>query len=74
MGSSSASDLHRGRMNEWETKLQQAITLIREVAEEVSDGIGSDGQYDNAGEDGALVERLYIASGLIKEALPPEKP
>jgi hypothetical protein len=70
MGSSYRDDLNRGYMPEWETKLRQAITLIQEVSEAVSECVGSDGQFDNAADDGALREKLWGAMAIIRAELP----
>ena len=66
MGSSYRDDLNCGHMPEWEAKLRQAIGIIREVSE----CIGSDGQYDNAADDGALREKLWEAMSIIRRELP----
>ncbi len=73
MGSSYRSDLNGGQMKEWEGKLRQAVALVREVENEVYETIGSDGQYDNAADDGGLVERLGIAIQFIEGELPKVK-
>lgn len=70
MGSSYRDDLNCGLMPEWETKLRQAIEIIREVSDEVAECIGSDGQYDNAADDGALREKLWEAMGILRRELP----
>lgn len=70
MGSSYRDDLNSGNMPEWETKLRNAISLIREVSDGVSECIGSDGQFDNAADDGALREKLLDAMSIIRRELP----
>lgn len=70
MGSSYRDDLNCGHMPGWEAKLRQAIAIIREVSDEVSECIGSDGQYDNAADDGALREKLWEAMSIIRRELP----
>jgi hypothetical protein len=60
-----------GHYPELETKLKQAVTLIQEVIDDVREDIGSDGQYDNAADDGALCSMLGHAIGIIKSELPP---
>jgi hypothetical protein len=73
MGSSYRSDLNSGRMTDWEAKLRQATTLVKEVISDVWECIGSDGQSDNAADDGGLAERLGIAVGFIEGELPNDK-
>jgi len=70
MGSSYRSDLNGGRMKSWENELRQACQHIQNVISEVWDCIGSDGQYDNAADDGGLAERLSIAKQFIEDELP----
>lgn len=74
MGSSYRSDLNGGRMREWETKLRRAIVLLQEVKDEIWECVGSDGQFDNAADDGALAEKLGLAQRFISEELPKEAP
>lgn len=74
MGSSYSSDLANGSMKEWEKPLREAVASIRSVIGQVYDVIGSDGEYDNAGQDGALAERLGIACELIEAILPKPRP
>lgn len=71
MGASYSEMLRGGRMPDWEAKLRQATERIIAVREDVLQGIGDDGQYDNAGDEGGLAERLWIAAELIEDALPP---
>lgn len=73
MGSSYRDYLNRGSMKEWEAKLRQAIVLVEEVRDDLYDNLGSDGQYDNAADDGALGEKLWIAIRFIKEELPKDE-
>ena len=70
MGSSYRSDLNGGRIRSWELKLRSAVNLIREVTDELSDSIGSDGQFDNAAEDGVLRDILCDVMNTIKDELP----
>jgi hypothetical protein len=60
-------------MPEWETSLREAISLIDAVADSVSTCIGSDGQFDNAAQDGALRESLWDAANIIRELIPLNK-
>lgn len=73
MGSSYRDDLNRGSIPDWEAKLRQSVTLIREVIADIREVIGSDGQFDNAADDGALLERLGIAVDFVLGELPPAK-
>ena len=70
MASSYRSDLKSGSMREWESKLRQAIGLIESVADEVWECIGSDGQFDNAADDGELRGTLCEAVELLRAELP----
>ena len=74
MGSSYRQDLNGGSMKEWEHKLREACRLIDEVRDDISDCIGEDGQFDNAADDGALREKLWIARRFIEEELPTPHP
>lgn len=71
MGSSYRSDLNCGSGNtkDWAEKLSEACLLIEQVRKEVSDCIGSDGQFDNAAEDGALQEKLGLAQMFLMDEL-----
>lgn len=73
MSGSLRSELHRGGLKSWAIKLKAAESLIGQVITEVYSGIGEDGQYDNAGDDGGLAERLSIAKQLISETMPTSK-
>lgn len=70
MGSSYRGDLNAGRMKDWEEKLCVACNNIEAVCKEIWEGIGGDGQFDNAADDGALQEKLALAKRLIEEELP----
>lgn len=70
MGSSYRDDLNSGYMPEWETKLRSAIKLIDEVYEELWECTGSDGQFDNAADDGALRGKLADAAHILRAELP----
>ena len=70
MGSSYRSDLRNGHMTKWEEKLRLSVKLIEEVQDEIYETIGSDGQFDNAADDGALSEKLGIAKQFILDELP----
>lgn len=70
MGSSYRDDLNRGSMPEWEAKLRQAIALIGEVYDDLWECIGSDGQFDNAADDGELRGNLARAAEMIRAELP----
>lgn len=70
MGSSYRDDLNNGHMPEWETKLRSAIKLIDEVYEDLWECTGSDGQFDNAADDGALRGKLADAMQIIRGELP----
>lgn len=74
MGSSFRSDMRSGGMEEWETPLRQACAIIRNIEDRVYRCIGDNGQYDDAGDDGALAEKLAIARRLIEEELPAPRP
>lgn len=73
MGSSYRQDLNNGGEKEWQFKLEEAIRLIEEVREDLYECIGSDGQFDNAADDGALREKLGICVRFIEEELPKVK-
>ena len=73
MGGSDRSALYGGRRPRWEAKLRRAMALIEEVREDLWEGLGADGQYDNAADDGALREKLGLAVRFIREELPPKK-
>lgn len=70
MGSSYRSDLKAGQMPTEEAKLREAVRLIREVARDWWEYVGTDGQYDNAADDGGLIERLGIAADFVEGELP----
>lgn len=70
MASSYRDDLNRGGMREWQEKLEKAIALVQEVRDAIWECIGSDGQFDNAADDGALSEKLGLAIRFIREELP----
>ena len=70
MGSSYRDDLNSGYMPDWETKLRSAIKLIDEVCEELWECTGSDGQFDNAADDGALRGKLAGAAQILRAELP----
>lgn len=70
MGSSYRSELKSGWVKEWEGPLREAIAIIDGVIARVSEVIGDDGQYDNAADDGGLIEKLYLAKRFILEELP----
>ena len=55
-------------MKEWETPLREAIEKIEWVIQEVYDC--DSGQMDNAKDEGALAEKLYLAKRFIEEELP----
>jgi len=68
MASSYRQDLKSGRMKEWEEPLREAIAKIEFVIEEVYEC--DSGQSDNAKDEGALAEKLYLAKRFIEEELP----
>mgnify|MGYP001564777209 CR=1 FL=1 len=70
MGSSYRQDLNNGQAKGLEFSLKEAVRLIEEVREELYRTIGDDGQFDNAADDGRLLERLLIARDLIQDELP----
>lgn len=70
MGSSYSSDLRNGMMPEWENNLRQAISLISVVSDSVSECIGDNGQFDDAAQDGALLETLQQAIDILRETIP----
>ncbi|WP_372937545.1 hypothetical protein [Seonamhaeicola sp.] len=68
MASSYRQDLKNGRMQEWEKPLREAIQKIEFVIEEIYNC--DSGQTDNAKDEGALSEKLYLAKRFIEEELP----
>lgn len=70
MGSSYASDLRSGRMPEQETKLREAVRLVRGVIDEWFEFMRGEDQFDNAADDGALVAELGQAIRFIEDNLP----
>ncbi len=70
MSSSYRTDLNMGRMKEWEEKLRQAVTLIKEVKKEVAEFSDGEGQYDNMYDDGVLAGKLAVAISVIEFELP----
>ena len=55
-------------MKEWEEPLREAIAKIEFVIEEIYEC--DSGQSDNAKDEGALAEKLYLAKRFIEEELP----
>ena len=70
MGSSYRTDLRRGSMAEAEAGLRTCVRILGETIAEWQMYIGDDGQYDNAADDGGLIERLEIARDLIADTIP----
>lgn len=70
MGSSYRQDLNSGMCPKWEKNLRDACTLIQGVIDDLYEVTGSDGQFDNAADDGALRQQLYLAKRFILEELP----
>ena len=68
MASSYRQDLKNGRMKEWEEPLREAIAKIEFVIKEIYEC--DSGQSDNAKDEGALAEKLYLAKRFIEEELP----
>lgn len=68
MASSYRQDLKSGRMKEWEEPLREAIAKIEFVIKEIYEC--DSGQSDNAKDEGALAEKLYLAKRFIEEELP----
>ena len=70
MSGSNRSDLNLGGNKEWETKLRQAVALVREVQTNLSTWMEDENQYDNAAHDGGLYTRLGLACEFIEQELP----
>lgn len=70
MSASYRQMLNSGRMPVWAKKIKEAAKLLEEITDEIYADIGDDGQFDNAADDGALAERLFIAKTLIESELP----
>ena len=70
MGSSYRSDLNGGYMSEWEKPLREACDKISFVISAVYEVLSDTGQFDNAADDGGLIERLSIAKEFIENELP----
>ena len=73
MGSSYRQDLNNGMMPSWEKELRKAVAILSTISADILECIGSDGQFDNAADDGALREKLGLAKRLILEELPDEQ-